>query len=140
MSDPQRPHGLQPTRLLRPWDFPGKSTGVGCHCLLPRGCHLWGRVHPLPSSSGCCPPASLPPVGNGLVSSRLALWCLLSPLFCERACQYLMLELFTGKFSLSLFPLFFSSLAIPWFGLLSHVSSLRLPSHSGLLLTLSNAA
>ena len=23
-----------PTRLLRPWDFPGKSTGVGCHCLL----------------------------------------------------------------------------------------------------------
>ena len=30
----QRPHGLQPTRLLHPWDFPGKSTGVGCHCLL----------------------------------------------------------------------------------------------------------
>ena len=29
-----RPHGLQPTRLLCPWDFPGKSTGVGCHCLL----------------------------------------------------------------------------------------------------------
>ena len=25
------PHGLQPTGLLRPWDFPGKSTGVGCH-------------------------------------------------------------------------------------------------------------
>ena len=22
------------TRLLCPWDFPGKSTGVGCHCLL----------------------------------------------------------------------------------------------------------
>ena len=22
--------------LLRPWDFPGKSTGVGCHCLLQR--------------------------------------------------------------------------------------------------------
>ena len=33
-SDPQRPHGLQPTRPLRPWDFPGKSAGVGCHCLL----------------------------------------------------------------------------------------------------------
>ena len=29
MSDSQRPHGLQPTRLLCPWDFPGKSTGVG---------------------------------------------------------------------------------------------------------------
>ena len=34
--DSSRPHGLQPTRLLRPWDFPDKSTGVGCHCLLPR--------------------------------------------------------------------------------------------------------
>ena len=36
MSDSQWPHGLQPTRLLRTWDFPGKSTGVGCHCLLQR--------------------------------------------------------------------------------------------------------
>ena len=34
MSDSWRPHGLQPTRLLHPWDFPAKSTGVGCHCLL----------------------------------------------------------------------------------------------------------
>ena len=34
VSDSVWPHGLQPTRLLRPWDFPGKSTGVGCHCLL----------------------------------------------------------------------------------------------------------
>ena len=29
-----RPHGLQPTRLLRPWDSPGKNTGVGCPFLL----------------------------------------------------------------------------------------------------------
>ena len=36
VSDSLRPHGLQPTRLLRPWEFPGKSTGVGCHCLLRR--------------------------------------------------------------------------------------------------------
>ena len=34
VSDSSRPCGLQPTRLLGPWDFPGKSTGVGCHCLL----------------------------------------------------------------------------------------------------------
>ena len=34
VSDSLRPHGLQPTRLPRPWDFPGKSTGVGCHRLL----------------------------------------------------------------------------------------------------------
>ena len=34
VSDSSRPHRLQPTRLLHPWDFPGKSTGVGCHCLI----------------------------------------------------------------------------------------------------------
>ena len=27
------PHKLQPARLLCPWDFPGKNTGVGCHFL-----------------------------------------------------------------------------------------------------------
>ena len=36
MSNSSQPHGLQPTRLLLPWDFPGKSTGAGCHCLLHR--------------------------------------------------------------------------------------------------------
>ena len=34
VTDPQQPRGLQPSRLLCPCDFPGKSTGVGCHCLL----------------------------------------------------------------------------------------------------------
>ena len=34
VSDSLRPHGLQPTRVLRPWDFPSKSAGLGCHCLL----------------------------------------------------------------------------------------------------------
>ena len=29
-----QPHGLQLTRLLCPWNFPGKCTGVGCHFLL----------------------------------------------------------------------------------------------------------
>ena len=28
------PRGLQPARLLCPWDSPGKNTGVGCHSLL----------------------------------------------------------------------------------------------------------
>ena len=30
LCDPRQ----QPTRLLRPWDSPGKNTGVGCHFLL----------------------------------------------------------------------------------------------------------
>ena len=34
MSDSVRPHRRQPTRLRRPWDSPGKNTGVGCHFLL----------------------------------------------------------------------------------------------------------
>ena len=29
-----QPHGLQPTRLPCPWDFPDKNPGVGCHFLL----------------------------------------------------------------------------------------------------------
>ena len=34
MSDSVRPHRRQPTRLPRPWDSPGKNTGVSCHLLL----------------------------------------------------------------------------------------------------------
>ena len=34
MSDSVRPHRRQPTRPPRPWDSPGKNTGVGCHFLL----------------------------------------------------------------------------------------------------------
>ena len=55
VSNSSQPHGLQPTGLLCPWDFPGKSTGVGCHCLLHRN-----SIHTLKNfiikhyhSSGC---------------------------------------------------------------------------------------
>ena len=34
MSDSVQPHRRQPTMLPRPWDSPGKNTGVGCHFLL----------------------------------------------------------------------------------------------------------
>ena len=34
VSDSLQPHGLQSTRLLRPWSSPGKNTRVSCHCLL----------------------------------------------------------------------------------------------------------
>ena len=34
VSDSVRPYRRQPTRLPRPWDSPGKNTGVGCHFLL----------------------------------------------------------------------------------------------------------
>ena len=34
MPDSLQPHELQPTRLLCPWDFPGKNTGAGFHFVL----------------------------------------------------------------------------------------------------------
>ena len=34
MCDSVQPHRWQPTRVCRPWDSPGKNTGVGCHFLL----------------------------------------------------------------------------------------------------------
>ena len=34
MSGSAQPHRWQPTRVPRPWDSPGKNTGVGCHFLL----------------------------------------------------------------------------------------------------------
>ena len=48
VSDSQRPHGLQPTRPLHPWDLPGKSTGVGCHCLLRLTIYIQPYENPLP--------------------------------------------------------------------------------------------
>ena len=54
VSDSSRPHGLQLTRLLRPWDFLAKSTGVGCHCLLqlvPQSCPTLGDPKGSPSGS-----------------------------------------------------------------------------------------
>ena len=42
VSDSLRPHGLWSARLLCPWDFPGKNTGVGCHFLLQGIFLTWG--------------------------------------------------------------------------------------------------
>ena len=61
MSDSLRPHRLYPTRLLCPWDSPGKNTGVGCHFLLQRifptqgsnlGLSHWGQILYPPSHQG----------------------------------------------------------------------------------------
>ena len=77
-------------------------------------------------------PSPLPPAshGAGPVCSWLALlWTCSDPLFCELPAACL------GRVIFSL------SFAVPQFKLVSHKSSLRLPSgHSGLVLTLSNAA
>ena len=38
MSDSLWPHGLEPSRLLCPWNYPGKNTGVGSHSFLQGSC------------------------------------------------------------------------------------------------------
>ena len=40
--DSLQPQGLKPTRLLCPWDSPGKGTGGGCHFLLQGIFPIWG--------------------------------------------------------------------------------------------------
>ena len=56
VSDSLRSHGLQPTRPLCPWDFPGKHSGVGCHFLL-QGIFLTqgSNPHPLHWQAGSLP-------------------------------------------------------------------------------------
>ena len=101
---------------------------------------LWWRIPSLgprlPLAFRLCylPPALCLWQGERPVHSWLGLlWCSLNPLFCEWA--RLCLIAFCREV---LYHFFFSSLAIPQFGLLSHLSSLRLSSgHSGPVLTLS---
>ena len=57
VSDSLRPHGLFPARLLCPWDFPSKNTGLGCHSLL-QGIF------------------SIQPLNPGLLNCRQILYCL----------------------------------------------------------------
>ena len=125
--------GADLTTLLADVNHPGSQEDVVSNWepapSLAEDAGLWGRDCPLPSGSGCHMPAFLPPVGGGTVHSCLALlWYSLNALFCQQARLCIRLEPFSVKFSL-----FF--LALPQFGLLSHVSSLRLSP--GLAFTLS---
>ena len=48
MSDSLWPHGLQPARILRKWDFPGRNIGVGCS----RGSYSPSDHHKCPALAG----------------------------------------------------------------------------------------
>ena len=76
MSDSVRPHRWQPARLPRPWNSPGKNTGVGCHFLLQcmkvksesevaRSCLT------LRDPVDCSPPASS---CHGILQARVLEW------------------------------------------------------------------
>ena len=42
MSNSLQHYGPQPSRLLCPWNFPGKNTSVGCHAFLQEIFSTWG--------------------------------------------------------------------------------------------------
>ena len=78
MSDSVWPHRRQPARLCRPWDSPGKNTGVGCHfllqCMKVKSESEVAQTCPTPSNPMDC---SLPgsSVHQGSPNSLLLLSC-----------------------------------------------------------------
>ena len=76
MSDSVQCHGQQPTRLPRPWDFPGKNTGVGCHFLLQclkvkRGSEVAQSCQNLSDPMDCSLPGSSI---HGVFQARVLEW------------------------------------------------------------------
>ena len=76
MSDSVRPHRRQPTGLPRPWDSPGKNTGVGCHFLLrcmkvKRDSEIARSCPTLHDPMDCSPPGSSI---HGIFQARILEW------------------------------------------------------------------
>ena len=75
-----RPHRPQPTRLPRPWDSPGKNTGVGCHFLLQcmkvkSESEVAQSCPTLSDPMDCSPPGSPVP---GILHERTLEWVAIS--------------------------------------------------------------
>ena len=76
MFDSVQPHRRQPTRLPRPWDSPGKNTGVGCHfllqCMKVNSESEVAQSCPTPSDPlDCSPPG---PSVHGIFKARVLEW------------------------------------------------------------------
>ena len=76
MSDSVRPHRWQPTRPRRPWDSPGKNTGVGCHflfqCMKVKSESEVAQSCPtLSDPMDCSPPGSSV---HGIFQARVLKW------------------------------------------------------------------
>ena len=83
MSDSMRPHRWQPTRLPRPWDSPGKNTGVGCHfppqCMKVKSESEVAQSCPtLRNPMDCSPPGSSI---HGIFQARVLGWGAIYRLF-----------------------------------------------------------
>ena len=76
VSDSVRPQTWQPTRLHRPWDSPGKNTGVGCHfllqCMKVKSEREVAQSCPTPNDPmDCSPPGSSV---HGIFQARVLEW------------------------------------------------------------------
>ena len=92
LSDSIRPHRRQPTRLCRPWDSPGKNTGVGCHFLLQcmevkSESEVVQLCWTLPDSTDCRLPGSS---AHGIFQARVLEWGAIA--FSLTRCRAVLLE------------------------------------------------
>ena len=104
MSDSVRPHRWQPTRLLHPWDSPGKNTGVGCISFSNACMH----AKSFQSCPILCDPLDSSPPGSSTGGQSLFIgfprqeyWSGLpfpSPLFGD-SCSYIYLETLKEKYA-----------------------------------------
>ena len=87
MSNSLWPHGLEPTRLLCPWDSSGRNIGVGCHFLLQMIFPTQGWMHAVAvakSHQSCptlCDPTNGSPPGSpvpGILQARTLEWVAIS--------------------------------------------------------------
>ena len=88
MSDSVQLHRWQPTRPRRPWDSPGKNTGVGCHFLI-QGMKVKSESEVAQSCPTLRDPMDSSPPGSsvhGIFQARVLEWGAvaysLSPLQC----------------------------------------------------------
>ena len=111
-----RSHRRQPTRLLCLWDYPGKSTGVGCHfllqCMKVKSESEVTQSCPTPSDPmDCSPPGSSI---HGIFQARVLEWGAIAFSFSSLAAfiyarkyngHIISFQLFFPASSLLLFPM-----------------------------------
>ena len=113
MSDSVRPHRRQPTRLPRPWDSPGKNTGVGCHFLLQRvkvksQSEVAQSCPTLRDPMDCSPPGSCV---HGIFQARVLEWGAITFSECSLGISNFLEE--TSTLSYSTVFLYFFALCAP---------------------------
>ena len=110
MSDSVQPHRRQPTRLLCPWDSPGKNTGVGCRfllqCMKVKSQSEVAQSYPTASDQMDCSPPGLSI--HGIFQARVLEWGAIafskrSGMVCLILCTYYLINLGTQIF-VSLLP------------------------------------